>query len=137
MLLEDKVNFNLENFKLVCLSILALDIPLEITKIPHNENELYLTIRLIFNTLENHEELIRRASSLLEQIEQQNYQEGYYGLIKDYLNKFIKLAQSHPFLAIKLDEKNREKIAVKLLANLLFYSAKNGTDYLQKQVKIK
>jgi hypothetical protein len=134
MILEDKVNFNQEKFKLICLSALALDIPLNFLKIPENHNDLYLTISLIFSTLEKYDELIRRAVTLLEQIERQNYEEGYYGLIKDYLSKFNELSQFHPNFKVDLDDDQREKIALNLLINLLFYTGKNGLNYLRSEL---
>lgn len=134
MLSQDKFYLNQEKLKLIYLSILSLGIPLESWIIPQDKDQLKFIINQIINTLKQHDELIRRAVSLLEQIEQLNYEDGYYGLVQEYLTKFEQLAQSHPDLQVNLDAEKQEAIALKLLANLLFYSGVNGDLYVEKQI---
>ncbi len=134
MLLKDNFSINKEKFKLIYLSILSLDIPLESWAIPQSKKELDSIIYLITDTLRKHDELIRRAASLMEQIERQNSDDGYYGLVQEYLTKFEQLWQSHPDLKVNLDSDKQEAIALKLLANLLFYSGKSGESFIQSQL---
>lgn len=131
MLLKDNFSINQEKLKLIYLTILSLGIPLESWAIPQSKKELDSIIYLITDTLRKHDELIRRAASLMEQIESQNSNDGYYGLVQEYLAKFEQLWQSHPDLKINLASDKQEAIALKLLANLLFYSGKSGEYFIQ------
>jgi hypothetical protein len=134
MLAQDNFFLNQEKLKLIYLSILSLGIPLESWIIPQDQDQLKFIINQINKTLKQHDELIRRAVSLLEQIEKLNYADGYYGLVQEYLTKFEQLTQSHSDLQINLETEKKEAIAVKLLANLLFYSGVDGNLYLEQQI---
>lgn len=73
-----------------------------------------------------HQELIRRAVALLEQMCQQNQEPHRSALLGDYLDNF-----SNTYLQRMDQEKNPSgsqlsQLAFKLLIDLLFYSDKNG-----------
>ena len=132
----EKVNQTPYRIKLIYIAILALDIPLESTFIPTTKSELDLVIKYIVEILQKKEEKIRRACSLLEQIDQSQQQDFYYGLVKKYLDNFDKLCSSKVELMIDLPEdKDLNSIALKTLTNLLFYSSNLGEFYLQQQLQ--
>lgn len=75
-----------------------------------------------------HQELIRRAVSLLEQTTEQNREPHQTALIGDYLDAFTNTYQD------RMDEDNERTapdqlthLALKLLIDLLFYSAPSGS----------
>ena len=131
----EKVNDTPRKIKLIYLSILALGINLESTFIPTSKSELDLVIEYVLEVLQKKEESIRRACSLLEQINRSDNTNYYYGIVKDYLEKFIDLSRSHPQLSVNLEEKEEFSIAIKVLTDLLFYSSKSGTNYLKQQLQ--
>lgn len=128
------LQINQENLKLIYLSILSLEIPLESLFIPEEKVQVDFLINSLVNTLRKNDELIRRAVSLLEQIKQSEKPEDYYGLVQEYLTKFTELSHSHPDLKLDLDPNKLEAIALKLLANLLFYSSQIGENLLQHKL---
>ena len=130
-----RINDTPRKIKLIYLSILALGINLESTFIPTSKSELDLVIEYIVEVLQKKEELIRRACSLLEQINKSNNADYYYGIVKDYLENFTELSRSHPKLSLKLREEEEFSIATKVLTDLLFYSSKSGQNYLHKQLQ--
>ena len=73
-----------------------------------------------------HQELIRRAVALLEQMSEQNKEPHHTALLGDYLDNFTNTYQQ------RMDEENSpstsqlSQLALKLLIDLLFYSDKNG-----------
>ena len=131
----DKVEQTPYRIKLIYIGILALDIPLESTFIPKSKSELDLVIKYIVEVLQKKEETLRRACSLLEQIEQSEQQNFYYGLVKQYLDNFEKLSSDHEQLSVDLAEQELKSIALKTLTNLLFYSSNSGEFYLQQQLQ--
>jgi hypothetical protein len=74
-----------------------------------------------------HHELIRRAVALLEQVTQQNREPHHTALLGDYLDRFSNMYQE------RMDEQDPPSIAslsnlaLKLLIDLLFYGAPNGS----------
>ena len=84
--------------------------------------------------MQKNEELIRRACSLLEQIENSD-QNNYYGIVKEYLDRFLNLSESDQGLSLELTEKQKLSLALKVLTDLLFYSSRSGQHYLQKQLQ--
>ncbi len=130
----EKVNLTPNKIKIIYLGILALGIKLESTVIPISKSELDLVIEYISKVLQKNEELIRRACSLLEQIENSE-QNNYYGIIKEYLDRFLNLSESNQGLSIALTEKQKLSLALKVLTDLLFYSSRSGQRYLQKQLQ--
>lgn len=130
----EKVNLTPNKIKLIYLGILALGIKLESTVIPISKSELDLVIDYISKVLQKNEELIRRACSLLEQIENSD-QNNYYGIVKEYLDRFSNLSESDQGLSFELTEKQKLSLALKVLTDLLFYSSRSGQRYLQKQLQ--
>ena len=128
------LQINQENLKLIYLSILSLGIPLESLFIPEEKVQVDFLINSLVNTLRKNDELIRRAVSLLEQIKQSEKPEDYYGLVQEYLTKFTESSESHSDLKVDLDQDQQQAIALKLLANLLFYSSQIGESLLQHQL---
>ncbi|MGV2828444.1 DUF3038 domain-containing protein [Myxosarcina sp. GI1(2024)] len=82
-------------------------------------------VLIICHIAERERELIRRAVSLLEQIEAEHREPESVTLLKDYLNKFINLyrSQTEERSPVTFD---LSKLAWKLLTDLLFYSGSNG-----------
>lgn len=130
----EKVNLTPNKIKLIYLGILALGIKLESTVIPISKSELDLVIEYISKVLQKNEELIRRACSLLEQIENSE-QTNYYGILKEYLERFSQLSDSEQGLSLDLTEKQKLSLALKVLTDLLFYSSRSGQRYLRKQLQ--
>jgi len=130
----EKVNLTPNKIKLIYLGILALGIKLESTVIPISKSELDLVIEYISKVLQKNEELIRRACSLLEQIENSD-QNNYYGIVKEYLDRFSNFSESDQGLSLALTEKQKLSLALKVLTDLLFYSSRSGQRYLQKQLQ--
>lgn len=130
----EKVNLTPNKIKLIYLGILALGIKLESTVIPISKSELDLVIEYISKVLQKNEELIRRACSLLEQIENSE-QTNYYGIVKEYLERFSQLSDSEQGLSLDLTEKQKLSLALKVLTDLLFYSSRSGQRYLRKQLQ--
>lgn len=130
----EKVNLTPNKIRIIYLGILALGIKLESTVIPISKSELDLVIEYISKVLQKNEELIRRACSLLEQMENSE-QNNYYGIVKEYLDRFSNLSESEQGLSIELTEKQKLSLALKVLTDLLFYSSRSGQRYLQKQLQ--
>ncbi|BAQ62722.1 hypothetical protein GM3708_3128 [Geminocystis sp. NIES-3708] len=131
----EKVNHTPEKIKLIYLGILALGIKIESTVIPVSNSELDLLIEYLAEILQRNDELIRRACSLLEQIETSNEKNYYYGIVKDYLDQFLVLSQSEEFLDINIAVENQSYFALKILTDLLFYSGKSGKRFLKQQLQ--
>ncbi|MBL1210136.1 DUF3038 domain-containing protein [Geminocystis sp. GBBB08] len=131
----EKVNNTPEKIKLIYLGILALGIKIESTVIPLSNSELDLLIEYLAEILQRNDELIRRACSLLEQIENSDSGNNYYGIVKDYLDQFLILSQSEEFLEINLSLENQSSFALKLLTDLLFYSGISGKGFLKQKLQ--
>lgn len=131
----EKVNDTPEKIKLIYLGILALGIKIESTVIPLSNSELDLLIEYLIEILQRNDELIRRACSLLEQIEISDDKNHYYGIVKDYLDQFFVLSQCEEFLDINIPSENQSYIALKILTDLLFYSGKSGKYFLKQQLQ--
>ena len=131
----EKINCTPQKIKLIYLAMLALGIELESMFIPTSKSELDLVIEYIVEVLQKSQELIRRACSLLEQINQSDNPNYYYGIVKNYLTKFSSLSRSHPHLSVSFPEKEELTIALKILTDLLFYSSQSGHNYLKEQLQ--
>lgn len=130
----EKVNLTPNKIKLIYLGILALGIKLESMVIPISKSELDLVVEYISKVLQKNEELIRRACSLLEQIENSE-QNNYYGIVKEYLDNFFGLSESEETLSLNLTQEQKLSLALKVLTDLLFYSSRSGQRYLHKQLQ--
>jgi hypothetical protein len=71
-------------------------------------------------------ELIRRAVTLLEQITEQNRAPHQTALLGDYLDAFTNSYQERMEDGEKISSEQLSRLALKLLIDLLFYSAANG-----------
>lgn len=74
-----------------------------------------------------HQELIRRAVTLLEQLTEQNQPPHRASLLGDYLDKFNNTYQERMEEADNASADELTHLALKLLIDLLFYSAPNGS----------
>ncbi len=74
----------------------------------------------------NHQELIRRAVGLLEQVTEQNREPHHISLLGDYLDSFNNTYQERMEDGEAVSPDTLTTLALKLLIDLLFYSAPNG-----------
>jgi Protein of unknown function (DUF3038) len=74
-----------------------------------------------------HQELIRRAVSLLEQLAEQNRPPHHAALLGDYLDGFTTAYQERMQDGERVVPDMLEHLALKLLVDLLFYSAPGGS----------
>lgn len=76
---------------------------------------------------EAHQELIRRAVTLLEQVTEQNREPHHISLLGDYLDRFNNTYQDRMEDGESTSPGMLTNLALKLLIDLLFYSAPNGS----------
>jgi hypothetical protein len=74
-----------------------------------------------------HQELIRRAVALLEQLAEQNREPHQAALLGDYLDAFSNTYQERMEDAEQVQSHSIDRLALKLLIDLLFYSGPNGS----------
>jgi hypothetical protein len=74
-----------------------------------------------------HQELIRRAVTLLEQVTEQEREPHTVSLLGDYLDRFNNTYQERMEEGDSVSSSNLTHLALKLLIDLLFYSAPNGS----------
>ncbi len=74
-----------------------------------------------------HQELIRRAVALLEQLTEQNKPPHQTALLGDYLDSFNNMYQERMDEGDEVPPDQLTHLALKLLIDLLFYSAPTGT----------
>jgi len=85
------------------------------------------SIVLIICYLANqHQELLRRSVSLLEQVTEQNQPPYQTALLGDYLDRFINYYQERIDRSQNISSTSLAHLAWKLLIDLLFYSGQNG-----------
>ena len=82
-------------------------------------------VLIICYLAKKHQELIRRAVSLLEQMTEQNKPPHHASLLGDYLDKFCNTYRER-MLAKEKTTDFLEHLAFKLLIDLLFYSSQGG-----------
>lgn len=73
-----------------------------------------------------HQELLRRGVSLLEQVTEQNKPPHHTELLGNYLDRFIDYYQSRITNTNSISSEYLSHLAWKLLIDLLFYSGQNG-----------
>ncbi|MGF1541439.1 MAG: DUF3038 domain-containing protein [Pleurocapsa sp.] len=83
-------------------------------------------VLIICYLAKQHQELIRRAVSLLEQITAQNKQPHQTALLGKYLDKFINYYQERIEVPALTLTQSLSQLALKLLIDLLFYSGDRG-----------
>jgi Zn-dependent oligopeptidase len=120
---------------LILLAISALEINHNQIQIPQQEQELQPTLLQVTSLLQQNQELIRRACSLLEQMNQRNEPPNSYGILKDYLHKFTQNYEPELIPGATLSPENVQQLALKLLVDLLFYSGQSGDRFLWEQLK--
>ncbi|NET34563.1 MAG: DUF3038 domain-containing protein [Cyanothece sp. SIO1E1] len=75
---------------------------------------------------QQHQELIRRAVALLEQLTEQNREPHHAALLGDYLDKFNNTYQERMELGEVTPPTTLTQLALKLLIDLLFYTGSSG-----------
>lgn len=83
-------------------------------------------VLIICHLANQHQELLRRAVCLLEQVTEQNKPPHQTALLGNYLDKFINYYQERIFNSPNILPEALANLAWKLLIDLLFYSGQNG-----------
>jgi Protein of unknown function (DUF3038) len=83
-------------------------------------------VLIVTHLAQQHQELIRRAVSLLEQMTEQNQPPHSTALLGDYLDAFSNTYQERMEEGDTITMDVLNQLAFKLLIDLLFYSAPNG-----------
>ena len=83
-------------------------------------------VLIICHLAQKHQELLRRAVSLLEQVTEQNKPAHQTSLLGNYLDNFINFYQDRIILNPNYSSEYLPNLAWKLLISLLFYSGQNG-----------
>jgi len=83
-------------------------------------------VLIICHLAKQHQELIRRAVALLEQLAEQNREPHQAALLGDYLDTFSNTYQERMEDGDEVSPDLLTQLALKLLIDLLFYSGPNG-----------
>lgn len=83
-------------------------------------------VLIICHLANQHQELLRRGVSLLEQVTEQNESPHQTTLLSNYLERFIDYYQKRITHPQKISAEYLSDLAWKLLSDLLFYSGQNG-----------
>ena len=83
-------------------------------------------VLIICHLAKQHQELIRRAVALLEQMAEQNSEPHRVALLGDYLDTFSNTYQERMEQGQNVSPDQLTQLALKLLIDLLFYSSPNG-----------
>ena len=83
-------------------------------------------VLIICHLAHKHQELLRRAVRLLEQVTEQNTPPHQTSLLGDYLDSFINYYHERMAVTSDVSSEVLSKLAFNLLISLLFYSGKNG-----------
>ena len=83
-------------------------------------------VLIICHLAKQHQELIRRAVALLEQMAEQNSEPHRVALLGDYLDMFSNTYQERMEQGENVSPDALTQLALKLLIDLLFYSGPNG-----------
>lgn len=83
-------------------------------------------VLIICYLAQTHQELLRRAVSLLEQVTAQNKPPYEISLLGDYLDNFINFYQARIAIDCQINRQQLIPLAWNLLISLLFYSSQNG-----------
>lgn len=83
-------------------------------------------VLIICHLAKQHQELIRRAVALLEQMAEQDSEPHRAALLGDYLDKFSNTYQERMEQGDTVATELLTQLALKLLVDLLFYSGPNG-----------
>ncbi len=108
-------------------------------KISHNQplkvEEAQSFIVVICHLAKQNQPLIRRAVALMEQMAAQNHKPESVTLLKEYLCNFKQAYQQYHYLNNTVWQDNSEEVALKVLVDLLFYSAPQGCSRLFSSIK--
>ncbi|MGD1714334.1 DUF3038 domain-containing protein [Dapis sp. BLCC M172] len=102
---------------------------------PLKEEEAQGFILVICHLAKQNQPLIRRAVALMEQMGAQNSKPESITLLREYLSNFKKAYQDYYWNRKNLPPDNPETLALKLLVDLLFYSAPQGCNRLLASLK--
>lgn len=91
-----------------------------------NVAEVRSLVIIICHLAKQHQELIRRGVSLLEQVGEPNDEPDYPALLADYAERFTKLYRARNQQQEDLIVQSLSQLAFKLLIDLLFYSGDYG-----------
>lgn len=91
-----------------------------------NVAEMRSLVVIYSHLAKQHQELIRRGVSLLEQVGEQNNESDYPALLTDYAERFTKIYRARNHQQEDLVARSLSQLAFKLLIDLLFYSGDNG-----------
>ena len=83
-------------------------------------------VLIICHLANQHQELLRRAVCLLEQVSEQNKPPHQTALLGDYLDRFINYYRERITDSHQITPESLSNLAWKLLIDLLFYSGQNG-----------
>ncbi|AFY49840.1 Protein of unknown function (DUF3038) [Nostoc sp. PCC 7524] len=83
-------------------------------------------VLIICHLAKQHQELIRRAVSLLEQMAEKNREPHQVALLGDYIDAFCNTYQERMEEDEQISTDLLTKLALKLLVDLMFYSAPGG-----------
>jgi hypothetical protein len=83
-------------------------------------------VMIICHLAKQHQELIRRAVALLEQLTAQGLKPHQAELLGDYLDRFSNTYQERMDESDDISQNQLTHLALKLLIDLLFYSANHG-----------
>lgn len=83
-------------------------------------------VLIICHLAKQHQELIRRAVALLEQMAEQNQEPHHAALLGDYLDTFSNTYQERMEQGENVSPDWLTQLALKLMIDLLFYSGPNG-----------
>ncbi|MBE9170980.1 DUF3038 domain-containing protein [Pleurocapsales cyanobacterium LEGE 06147] len=83
-------------------------------------------VLIICHLAQQHQELIRRSVSLLEQATEENQPPESITLLAKYLDKFLNIYQESTENRERISSERLSQLALKTLIDLLFYSGNNG-----------
>lgn len=102
---------------------------------PLKTEEAKYFISVICHLAKQNQALIRRAVALMEQVAAQNTKPQSVTLLREYLDKFEKAYKQYHIYSENTSYDNPEKLGLKLLVDLLFYSAPQGCSRLWSSLK--
>lgn len=91
-----------------------------------NVEDLRSLVLIICQLAKQHQELIRRAVALLEQLTEEQREIHTSSLLADYINTFSKLYSEDKKHQITSTPENLTQLALKKIMDLLFYSTSSG-----------
>ncbi|NEQ38927.1 MAG: DUF3038 domain-containing protein [Okeania sp. SIO3I5] len=102
---------------------------------PLKVQEAQSFILVICHLAKQNQALIRRAVALMEQMGTEDSKLQSVTLLREYICNFKKAHQDYYWNREKMKPDNSETLALKLLVDLLFYSAPQGCDRLLSSLK--